>query len=111
MNGTPVAAALAPMTGLAFVLFTFYMVTDPGATPSRRRAQVAFGGSVAVAYGVLVALHVVFVLFFLVDYSYYPAGRRNVCDGLVRHCSARAQSVGRSCSAREDDVTEAVAIV
>jgi hypothetical protein len=27
--GTPLTAALLPMTGVAFVLFTFYMVTDP----------------------------------------------------------------------------------
>jgi Na+-translocating ferredoxin:NAD+ oxidoreductase RnfD subunit len=64
LHGTPVAAAFAPMTGLAFVLFTFYMVTDPGTTPSRRGAQILFGASVAIAYGVLVSLHVVFGLFF-----------------------------------------------
>jgi Na+-translocating ferredoxin:NAD+ oxidoreductase RnfD subunit len=64
LHGTPVAAALAPMTGLAFVLFTFYMVTDPGTTPSRRGAQIVFGGSVAMVYGLLVSAHVVFGLFF-----------------------------------------------
>jgi Na+-translocating ferredoxin:NAD+ oxidoreductase RnfD subunit len=64
LHGTPMAAALAPMTGLAFVLFTFYMVTDPGTTPSRRGAQIAFGASVAIVYGLLVSLHVVFGLFF-----------------------------------------------
>lgn len=64
LHGTPVTAALAPMTGLAFVLFTFYMVTDPGTTPSRRGAQIAFGASAAIVYGLLVSLHVVFGLFF-----------------------------------------------
>ena len=64
VNGTPFAAALAPMTGLAFILFTFYMVTDPGTTPSRGPAQLIFGASVALAYGLLVSLHVVFGLFF-----------------------------------------------
>lgn len=64
LHGTPVTAALAPMTGLAFVLFTFYMVTDPGTTPSRRGSQIAFGASVAVVYGLLVSLHIVFGLFF-----------------------------------------------
>lgn len=58
------AAALLPMTGLAFLLFTFYMVTDPGTTPVRMRAQIGFGAAVAFAYGVLMALHVVFGLFF-----------------------------------------------
>jgi hypothetical protein len=62
--GTPPAAGLLPMTGLAFVLYTFYMVTDPATTPSRARGQVAFGAGVAAAYGVLMLSHVVFGLFF-----------------------------------------------
>jgi hypothetical protein len=62
--GTPAAAALLPMTGLAFLLFTFYMVTDPGTTPSGAMGQFAFGVSVAAAYGMLMVLHVVFGLFF-----------------------------------------------
>jgi len=57
-------AALLPISGMAFLLFTFYMVTDPGTTPVATRAQVAFGGAVAAVYGVLMALHVVFGLFF-----------------------------------------------
>ena len=61
---TPLAAGLAPMTGIAFLLFTFYMVTDPATTPVAPRAQFAFGAGVAAAYGVLMALHVVFGLFF-----------------------------------------------
>ena len=48
--GAPLAAAWLPMTGVAFILFTFYMVTDPATTPSAPRAQVAFGASVAAAY-------------------------------------------------------------
>jgi enediyne biosynthesis protein E5 len=62
--GSHLAAALAPMTGVAFVLFTFYMVPDPGTTPTRARNQVCFGASVAAVYGVLQAVHVVFGLFF-----------------------------------------------
>ena len=58
------AAALNPMTGLAFVLFTFYMVTDPATTPTSTRNQIAFGAAVAIAYGLLVKMHVVFGLFF-----------------------------------------------
>jgi len=57
-------AALAPMTGVAFVLFTFYMVPDPGTTPSRPRDQIGFGAAVAIAYGALQVLHVVYGLFF-----------------------------------------------
>ena len=62
--GTPVVAALLPMTGMAFLLFTFYMVTDPGTTPSGARTQFAFGVAVAAAYALLMVLHVVFGLFF-----------------------------------------------
>lgn len=61
---TPLAAALAPMTGVSFILFTFYMVTDPGSTPSDFRGQIIFGAAVATLYGLLVAIHVVFGLFF-----------------------------------------------
>jgi hypothetical protein len=57
-------AALAPVTGLAFILFTNYMITDPGTTPFRRRNQVAFGLTAAAVYGLLVVWHVVFGLFF-----------------------------------------------
>jgi len=62
--GTPLVAGLLPMTGLAFILFTFYMVTDPGTTPTEPRAQALFGASVAVVYGLLMLAHVVFGLFF-----------------------------------------------
>ncbi|HEY4573789.1 MAG TPA: enediyne biosynthesis protein UnbU, partial [Thermoanaerobaculia bacterium] len=51
--------SLNPMTGVAFLLFTFYMITDPATTPSGWRAQVAFGLSVAAGYGILMALHIV----------------------------------------------------
>jgi hypothetical protein len=56
--------SLNPMTGVAFLLFTFYMVTDPATTPSSVRGQIAFGVSVAAAYGTLMAFHIVFGLFF-----------------------------------------------
>jgi hypothetical protein len=62
--GTPIAAGLVPMTGLAFVLFTFYMVTDPATTPTEPKAQVAFGAAVALVYSFLMAGHVVFGLFY-----------------------------------------------
>lgn len=56
--------SLNPMTGVAFLLFTFYMVTDPATTPNTVRGQIAFGAAVAAAYGTLMAFHVVFGLFF-----------------------------------------------
>jgi hypothetical protein len=62
--GSPLLPALLPMTGVAFVLFTFYMVTDPGTTPQSLNGQLLFGASVGAFYGVLMACHVVFGLFF-----------------------------------------------
>jgi hypothetical protein len=88
-HGTPVGAALAPMSGLAFVLFTFYMVTDPGTTPSSPRAQLAFGAAVAGTYGVLVSLHVVFGLFFAL--ALVTATR-----GLAMHAAAWRATAGLS---------------
>jgi Na+-translocating ferredoxin:NAD+ oxidoreductase RnfD subunit len=61
---TSFGAALVPMTGVAFILYTFYMVTDPATTPAGRREQIAFGFSVAAVYGLLMMGHVVFGLFF-----------------------------------------------
>ncbi len=55
--------ALAAMTSVVFVLFTLYMLPDPGTTPMSIRGQVAFGASVAAIYGVLMGLHIIFALF------------------------------------------------
>ncbi|MFI2652151.1 enediyne biosynthesis protein [Micromonospora fulviviridis] len=58
--------ALVPMTGVAFVLFTNYMITDPGTTPTRGWNQFAFGAGVAAVYGLLIAFNVVYTTFFSV---------------------------------------------
>lgn len=62
--GTPIAAALMPMSGVAFLLFTFYMVSDPGTTPFDKRGQIGFGLAVAGVYSLLVSVHIVFGIFF-----------------------------------------------
>lgn len=62
--GTDTLAAIGPMTGVAFLLFTFYMVSDPSTTPSKTRNQIFFGSSVAAVYSLLMAFHIVFGLFF-----------------------------------------------
>lgn len=64
IHGTPVAAALVPMSGFAFVLFTFYMITDPATSPATRRGQVNFGLATALLYAALMESHIVFGLFF-----------------------------------------------
>lgn len=57
-------SGLTPITGVAFLLFTFYMITDPGTTPTKPRNQIVFGVGVALTYSVLLAFHVAFGLFF-----------------------------------------------
>ena len=64
LSGVSLWAGLLPMTGVAFLLFTFYMVEDPGTTPKSTGSQVMFGLSVAAIYGLLMHLHIVFAFFF-----------------------------------------------
>lgn len=59
-------SALGVMTGVAFLLFTNYMITDPGTTPSKPIPQFIFGSGVAFFYAVLMEANVVFTLFFAV---------------------------------------------
>lgn len=56
--------AFGVMSGVAFVLFTNYMVTDPGTTPSKGRAQFMFGSGIAAVYGILMAFNVTYTLFY-----------------------------------------------
>lgn len=55
--------ALAPLTGMPVILFTLYMVSDPGTTPRSTHGQVVFGFSVAMVYGALMMFHMVFGMF------------------------------------------------
>lgn len=59
-------SALGVMTGVAFLLFTNYMISDPGTTPSKPAPQFIFGGAVAFFYAVLMEANIVFTLFFAV---------------------------------------------
>lgn len=61
--GTSIPGALAMGTGVAFVLYTNYMVTDPGTSPSKPASQFLFGSGVALAYGFFTAVHVAYGLF------------------------------------------------
>jgi hypothetical protein len=62
--GTPLHVPLTPMTSAAFILFTLYMIPDPATTPLHPWRQAAFGFAVAMVYGVIQMLHLVFGLFF-----------------------------------------------
>jgi hypothetical protein len=62
--GHSLAGALIPLTGVSFILFSNYMITDPGTTPFPPRRQVVFGLTTALVYGALVVLGVSFGFFF-----------------------------------------------
>lgn len=59
-------SALGVMTGVAFLMFTNYMITDPGTTPSKPIPQFIFGSSVAFFYAVLMEANIVYTLFLAV---------------------------------------------
>jgi enediyne biosynthesis protein E5 len=56
--------ALGVMTGVAFTLYTNYMVTDPGTTPTKGKAQFMFGSAVAFVYAALMVDNIVYTLFY-----------------------------------------------
>jgi hypothetical protein len=57
-------SAISVMSGVALVLFTNYMITDPGTSPSKTWNQFMFGAGVGMVYGVLMVFNVVYTLFF-----------------------------------------------
>jgi enediyne biosynthesis protein E5 len=61
---TAIPSALLVMSGVAFILYTNYMVTDPGTTPSKPASQFAFGAGVAIVYAVFMLVHIAYGLFF-----------------------------------------------
>jgi hypothetical protein len=53
-----------PMTSAAVIILTLYMIPDPATTPLKPARQALFGFAVAIVYGTLQLLHLVFGLFF-----------------------------------------------
>ncbi|MFQ5684742.1 MAG: RnfABCDGE type electron transport complex subunit D [Candidatus Binatia bacterium] len=53
INGTPLAAEVAPVLGPLYQIFIFFMVTDPRTTPATRRGRVIYALAVAVTEGLL----------------------------------------------------------
>jgi hypothetical protein len=97
-------SALGPMTGVAFILFSNYMISDPGTTPSKSRAQFMFGSSVAMVYGVLMLFQVTYTLFFATAIvcglrglgwwvAYWIGKRRGTADSPASGAPAPAQAV------------------
>ncbi|HEY2290265.1 MAG TPA: RnfABCDGE type electron transport complex subunit D [Thermoanaerobaculia bacterium] len=94
LGHTPLLSALAPMTGLAFLLFTFYMVSDPSTTPTSKWGQALFGAGVAATYGLLLTSHVVFTLFFALSIVCVMRGAcLYVAERLPRRASVMAPAL------------------
>jgi hypothetical protein len=94
VTNTEVWIAIAPMSGMAFVLFTFYMISDPMTTPQSRKGQIVFGVATAAVYGLLSHFGVVFGLFFSLCLS--CAGRGMLTWlGVVRERSAESRRTQR----------------
>lgn len=91
--GTPIVSALGPMTGVAFLLFTFYMITDPSTSPVAPRAQMLFGASVALTYMILVLFHIVFGLFFALTIVCGLRGLALAIQGRLARLAGRPSAV------------------
>jgi len=59
---TPLFAPMAPITSVGFILFSLYMLPDPGTSPIKTRSQIIFGLSVAAVYGLIQVNHILFGL-------------------------------------------------
>lgn len=96
-----VLAGLSVMTGATFVLFTNYMITDPGSTPFARRGQIGFGLTAAAAYGLVSGLGITYGLFYCVIIAcllrgvllWIVAWRQRADAARVSAVSAQAPSV------------------
>ncbi|MFE3176327.1 enediyne biosynthesis protein [Amycolatopsis sp. NPDC059090] len=86
-------SALAVMTGVAFILFTNYMITDPGTTPVLPRHQFVFGASVGLVYGILMVFNVVYTLFFAVTVVCLLRGLGWTVVSYRRHARQRAAAL------------------
>jgi len=97
LYGMPLAAGLLPMTGFAFILFTFYMITDPATSPAGTQSQIAFAIGVAASYALFMELHVVFGLFYALTLATAGRGAWIACTGAWHRWRApvRTQSAGQ----------------
>jgi hypothetical protein len=107
--GTAITGALAVMSGVAFVLYTNYMVTDPGTTPSKRWAQFVFGAGVALWYGIFMVAHIAYGLFFATAITCLIRGM--FLWGLHFVNKAKAQAEAEQKVRLEAEKTAALAVV
>ncbi|MFD3659486.1 hypothetical protein ACFWVF_02595 [Streptomyces sp. NPDC058659] len=104
-----VYSAVGVMSGVAFVLFTNYMISDPGTTPTKARNQFMFGASVAMVYGVLMVFNVVYTLFFAVTIVCGLRGAGWWVAHLIQRRRKRAAATAPTATAGPATVSEAVA--
>lgn len=80
---------LAMMTGVPFVLYTNYMITDPGTTPTTRHGQIIFGITLAAVYTVLILAGIAYAIFFALVLTCFMRGFA-ILAGRVRRTHATA---------------------
>ena len=81
--------SLMPFTSVAFLLFSFYMITDPMTSARGLKGQLATGIATGVLYGLITHAHVVFALFFAVTIVCFVRGAMLAWDNARE---ARAQT-------------------
>lgn len=64
LEGMPLGVPFLPVTGVAFIVYTLYMITDPATTPHSRLGQVVFGLANALVYHTLTYSNIVYGIFF-----------------------------------------------
>lgn len=74
VTGAPLFSGVQAATGVAFVLFTLYMITDPMTSPNGLRGQVLFGASVGLTYAALMQFHAIYTLFYAVTIVCFVRG-------------------------------------
>jgi hypothetical protein len=84
---TPFIGQIVVLSGIALVLFTLYMITDPQTSPSKLRSQIIFGAGIGIAYSVLLDLHIQYTIFYSVTVVcairgivLYVAGKRQAAE-------------------------------
>ena len=89
VEGMPVGIPFMPITGVAFIVYTLYMITDPATTPPSRMGQVIFGLSNALVYHLLTYFNIVYGIFFALTLVCFIRGMLGFIEGHI------AQSKGK----------------
>lgn len=95
------ATLLEPMTGMAFVLFTFYMISDPVTTPRSTRGQIIFGVATASVYGLMSHAGIVFGLFFSLCVTCAGRGALICATSWLAKASHATPAIGSTARAQE----------